>query len=212
MNHCFTVSVPYRTTPAVQARLDAQRQNIVAAAIAVLSDLGYSGCSVAAVAARAGVATGTVYKHFASKTDLVGEVFDQVVEGEVAAVAAAGAVPDHPADRIVAVLRTYARRALKVPRLAYVLLAEPVDNHVESKRLEFRRAYQDIIADIVTDGVSTGDLPQQNAKVTAAALVGAYGNVMVGPLSSDDPPADTVPALVAFTLRALGGTTHESDA
>ncbi|HVV21221.1 MAG TPA: TetR/AcrR family transcriptional regulator [Pseudonocardiaceae bacterium] len=197
--------MPYRTTPAVQARLDAQRQSIIAAAIAVLSDIGYGGCSVAAVAARAGVATGTVYKHFASKTDLVGEVFDQVVKGEVAAVAAAGAVPAHPADRIVAVLRTYARRALKVPRLAYVLLAEPVDNHVEAKRLEFRRAYQDIIADIVADGVHTGDLPGQDAKVTAAALVGAYGNVMLGPLTSANPPEETVAALVEFTLRALGG-------
>ncbi len=209
MNHCFTAIVPYRTTPAVQARLDAQRQSIVAAAIAVLSDVGYSGCSVAAVAARAGVATGTVYKHFASKTDLVGEVFDQVVQGEVAAVATASAVPDRPAERIVAVLRTYAFRALKVPRLAYVLLAEPVDNHVEAKRLEFRRAYQDIVADVVADGVATGELPPQNPKVTAAALVGAYANVMVGPLSSADPSADTVPELVTFTLRALGGS-HES--
>jgi AcrR family transcriptional regulator len=211
VNHCFTTIVPYRTTPAVQARLDAQRESIVAAAVAVLSEIGYAGCSVAAVAARAGVATGTVYKHFASKTDLVGEVFDQVVRGEVAAVAAASTVPDRATDRIIAVLRTYARRALKVPRLAYVLLAEPVDKHVEAKRLEFRRSYQDIIAAIVTEGVRTGELPPQNARVTAAALVGAYGNVMLGPLSSTEPAADTVPALVAFTLRALGGSL-ESDA
>jgi AcrR family transcriptional regulator len=211
MNHCFTTIVPYRTTPAVQARLDAQRESILAATIAVLSDIGYRGCSVAAVAARAGIATGTVYKHFASKTDLVGEVFDRVVCGEVAAVAAASAVPDTATDRVVAVLRTFAGRALKVPRLAYVLLAEPVDNHVEARRLDFRRAFQDIIAEIVTDGVGSGELPPQNANVTAAALVGAYDNVMVGPLSSAEPPAETVQALVAFTLRALGGT-HEPDA
>jgi AcrR family transcriptional regulator len=205
MNHCFTTIVPYRTTPAIRARIEAQRDTVVAAAIAVLTEYGYRGCSVAAVAARAGVATGTVYKHFASKAELVGEVFEQVVSGEVAAVAAAAAIPDRPVERVVAVLETFARRALKVPRLAYVLLAEPVDTAVDAKRLEFRRAYQDIIAGIVADGVRTGALSPQNAGITAAALVGALGDVLVGPLSTDTPPADTVPALIMFTRRALGG-------
>jgi AcrR family transcriptional regulator len=205
MNHCFTTIVPYRTTPAIRARIDAQRDAIVAAAIAVLTEYGYGGCSVAAVATRAGVATGTVYKHFASKAELVGEVFEQVVSGEVAAVAAAAEIPDLPANRVVAVLETFAHRALKVPRLAYALLAEPVDAAVDAKRLEFRRAYQDIISDIVTDGVSSGALPPQNARITAAALVGALGDVMVGPLSSAEPAEDTVAELITFTLRALGG-------
>ncbi|HEX5408087.1 MAG TPA: TetR/AcrR family transcriptional regulator [Pseudonocardiaceae bacterium] len=197
--------MPYRTTPAIRARIDAQRDAIVAAAIAVLTELGYGGCSVAAVAARAGVATGTVYKHFASKAELVGEVFEQVVSGEVTAVASAAAVPDLPANRVVAVLETFAHRALKVPRLAYALLAEPVDAAVDAKRLEFRRAYQDIIADIVTDGVGAGTLPPQNARITAAALVGALGDVMVGPLSTEQPAEDTVTELITFTMRALGG-------
>lgn len=211
MNRCFTTIVPYRTTPAIQARIDAQRETIVAAAIAVLTEHGYRGCSVAAVAARAGVATGTVYKHFASKSELVGEVFDKVVSGEVAAVAEASSVPDDPARRIVAVVETFAYRALKVPRLAYVLLAEPVDTAVDAKRLVFRRAYQDIIVGIVTDGLRRGVLPPQDARITAAALVGALGDVMVGPLSAADPSSDTVPELITFVLRALGAG-HEPDA
>jgi hypothetical protein len=107
---------------------------------------------------------------------------------------------------VVAVLETFALRALKVPRLAYALLAEPVDVAVDAKRLEFRRAYQDIISDIVADGVRTGDLPPQNARITAAALVGALGDVLVGPLSTEMMVGDTVPALITFTLRALGDT------
>jgi AcrR family transcriptional regulator len=206
VNHCFTTIVPYRTTPAIQARIDAQRDAVVAAAIAVLTEHGYGGCSVAAVAARAGVATGTVYRHFASKAELVGEVFQRVVSGEGAAVAAAAAVPDDPTSRVVAVLETFAYRALKVPRLAYALLAEPVDAGVDAQRLEFRRAYQDIIAGVVADGVRTGAFPPQRPRITAAALVGALGDVLVGPLSAAEPAADAVPALIAFTVRALGGS------
>jgi AcrR family transcriptional regulator len=212
VNHCFTDIVPYRTTPAIQARIDAQRAAIVAAAIAVLTDHGYAGCSVAAVATRAGVATGTVYKHFASKAELVAEVFHHVVTGEVAAVAAASALPGDLADRVVAVLETFARRALKVPRLAYALLAEPVDAQVDAQRLEFRRAFQDVIAGTIAEGVRTGVLPPQNPRLTAAALVGAAGEVLVGPLSDAEPPVDTLPALIAFTLRALGGSRDATDA
>jgi AcrR family transcriptional regulator len=206
VNHCFTSIVPYRTTPAIQARMDAQREAVVSAAVTVLTEHGYGGCSVAAVAARAGVATGTVYKHFASKAELVGEVFELVVSGEVAAVAAAAAVPSDLPDRVVAVLETFARRALKVPKLAYALLAEPVDAHVDAQRLVFRRAFQDIIAGTIDEGVRTGVLPPQNPRLTAAALVGAAGELLVGPLSSASPPVDTVPALVRFILRALGGS------
>ena len=78
--------MPYRRTPEIQARLDAQRVAIVAAAGELLADGGYAACSVAAVAARAGIAAGTVYRHFDGKAELVGEVFRAVAGREVDAV------------------------------------------------------------------------------------------------------------------------------
>jgi AcrR family transcriptional regulator len=198
--------VPYRTTPARQARIDAQRVAVVSAAIAVLTDHGYAGCSVAAVANRAGIATGTVYRHFASKSELVNEVFLLVVSGELDAVDTAIHVhaPAAQVDRIVSVIETFASRALKVPRLAYALLVEPVDAAVDAQRLVFRRAFQEVIASSIAEGVASGVLPPQDARLTAAALVGAAGEVLVGPLSDPDGPVDIVPALVDFTMRALG--------
>jgi AcrR family transcriptional regulator len=106
------------------------------------------------------------------------------------------------------VIETFARRALKFPRRAYALLAEPVDPAVEALRLEFRQAYRDVIADAVRDGVRTGELPPQNADVVAAALVGAIGEALTGPLVAGRPDPDTVPTLVRFTTRALGGLAH----
>ncbi len=71
--------MPYRRTPQIQARLDAQRAAIVSAAGELLAEEGYAACSVAAVAARAGVAAGTVYRHFDGKAELVAELFRVVV-------------------------------------------------------------------------------------------------------------------------------------
>ncbi|MFC0542160.1 TetR/AcrR family transcriptional regulator [Kutzneria chonburiensis] len=196
--------MPYRRTPQMQARLDAQREALLAAAVALLSEQGYPGCSVAAVAARAGVSTGSVYRYFPGKAELVVEVFRGLVTREVQAVKDAAEGPGDLIERVVAIVETFANRALKSPRLAYALLAEPVDAPVEAERLVFRQVFQQAFARHVTEAVKAGVLPPQDAKITAAALVGAVAEVLVGPLSAGVASADTVPNLVRFTLRALG--------
>lgn len=198
--------MPYRRTPRVQARLDAQRVTIFEAAVESLATHGYAGCSVAAVAAKAGIATGSVYQHFPSKAGLVVEVFRSVVAHEVAAVEEASTRPDDLIERIVAVLETFAVRALKAPRLAYALLAEPVDAPIEAERLVFRRAFIDIVSRRIEEAISAGALPPQDAQLSAAALVGATAEVLIGPLTSESADASVVEKLSLFTVRALGGS------
>ncbi|MFE6970040.1 TetR/AcrR family transcriptional regulator [Isoptericola sp. NPDC057653] len=55
------------------------RESLVSAAAAVLADSGLDA-SVAEIAARAGVAKGTVFRHFASKEELVATVVARLVE------------------------------------------------------------------------------------------------------------------------------------
>lgn len=196
--------MPYRRTPKVQERLDAQRATIVAAATEQLAEHGYGGCSVAAVAERAGVAVGSVYQHFPTKADLVVHVFRQVVTREVDAVRAVSAQPGAPAERVLAVFETFAQRALKAPRQAYALLAEPVDALIDAERLEFRRAFTEVVAEHVAAGVRDGTLPPQDGRLTAAALVGAAAEVLIGPLTSGN--AGDVAELRTFVVRALGGS------
>lgn len=114
----------YRRTPAVQARLDAQREAVLQAAVGLLAERGYGGCSMAAVADRAGIATGSLYQHFANKAELSVELFRRVVNREIAAVTSAVARHETPKRRIAAVVETFAARALRAPRLAHVLLVE----------------------------------------------------------------------------------------
>lgn len=186
--------------------MDASREAILKAAIALLTEHGYPGCSVAAVAARAGVATGTVYRHFPNKAQLVTEVFRFAAGRELAAVTEAVRRPAAVADRIIALIETFAGRAFKSPRLAYALLAEPVDPAVDAERLVFRRGYRDLGAAAVAGGVASGALPAQNPEVTAAALVGAMAEALVSPLAAGHAEVDTIPSLITFALRAVGGS------
>ncbi len=194
----------YRRTPAVQERLDASRTHIVEVTHDLVAERGYAGCSVAAVAAAAGVATGTVYRHFPDKGALFAEVFRTSTQREVDAVAAAGAPPGTVGERIGRIVATFAHRAFASPRMAYALIAEPVDPQVEAERLRFRGAYRDLFAALVAEAIAAGEIPWQDPEVSAAAVVGAMAEALVVPLHTGVVPRSTVPGLTAFIIRALG--------
>ncbi len=199
----------YRPTERTAARKAAVRSRIVTAARELVAHGGYVEAQVATVASRAGVATGTVYRHFPSKADLFAEVFRDASQREVDAVLASAAnAGDSAAGRIAAAVETFARRALRGRRLAWALIAEPVDPAVEAERLVFRRAYRDAFATVIEAGVTDGELPEQDPPSSAAALVGAIGEALVGPVS---PTADrrdpelVVASLRDFCIRAVTG-------
>jgi AcrR family transcriptional regulator len=202
--------MPYRPTERTEARKAATRETIVAAALGLVSEGGFAAASVQAVAARAGVAVGTVYRHFPSKADLSAEVFSRASERELAVVVEVGAADGRPAsERVAAAVEAFCRRALAGPTLAYAQIAEPVDPAVESERLRLRRGYRDAFAGVLDDGVASGELPPHDTRTVAAALVGALGEALVGPLSEADGDRGRHEALVAtlvqFCLNALPG-------
>ena len=103
-------------------------------------------------------------------------------------------------------METFARRALRGRRLAWALIAEPVDPAVEAERLAFRSAYRDGFAALLEEGVAAGELPAQDVEVAAAALVGAIGEALVGPTAPDAARRDDdtiVGSLVTFCLRSV---------
>ena len=187
------------------------RERLLRAARELIEEGGYGPASVVAIAERAGVAAGTLYRHFSSKEELFVEVFRSVCDREVTAMlAAAEAMPDGAShvDRLVTVLSTFARRALRRPRLAWALIAEPVDPLVDAERLAYRARYSELTAQVLRAGIAAGELPEQNVELTAAALVGGCGEALVGPLSplaaSKPAQEEILSALGTFVRRAVG--------
>ncbi|HTX30181.1 MAG TPA: TetR/AcrR family transcriptional regulator [Solirubrobacteraceae bacterium] len=187
------------------------RERLLRAAQELIEEGGYGAASVAQVAERAGVAAGTLYRHFASKEELFVEVFRAVCSGEERAmreVSMAGGAA--AVDRLEEVLATFAERALRNPRLAWALIAEPVDPLVDAERLAYRSRYAAVIAEQLRAGIAAGELPEQDVDLTAAALVGGCGEALVGPLSpvaGERPRAEEiVAALRLFVRRAVGAS------
>lgn len=190
------------------------RERLLAAAGAVIEESGYGQATVAAIAARTELVPSALYRHFPSKEQLFVELFRTVCDREVRAMEQArGALGEGCSyvERVITVLSTFAERALRRPRLAWALLAEPVDPLVDAERLAYRQRYAALLSADVAAAVQAGEVPPQQPAITAAALVGACAEVLVGPLApaADDGPAagEVLRALRELIRRTLGART-----
>lgn len=200
--------MPYRRTENVARRLAAREDAILAAATAVAGEGGMEAVQIAAVAERAGIAAGTVYRYFPSKTDLVAEMVTAVAEREIGAMRAAAAAAPGPLSALAAATATFAARALAERQLAWAMIAEPVGANVDAVRLDFRRSLAAELAARIRAAIEGGHLPDQDAAVAAPAIVGALLEGLLGPLAPklDDATARraAVQSATLLALRALG--------
>jgi hypothetical protein len=116
--------------------------------------------------------------------------------------------------RLETAVATFANRALKNRRLAWALVYEPVDALVDVERLAYRREYCRHMAQLLRRGIAAGELPDQNADLSAAALVGAIAEALVGPLSPLAGRAvsneEIIAPLVRFCRRSVGARDRAS--
>lgn len=200
--------MPYRSTPRTEARKADLRRRILAAAHDLVSDGGFAAAQVASVAAKAGVATGTVYRYFPSKSDLLREVFRSACQHEMEILADVVSQPGSVAERMTRALEVFARRAIRGRRIAYALIAEPIDVGVDEERIAFRKKNAEMFERVLREGVKSGEFPPQNAAVSAAGLVGAVSEALVGPLmpgakAQVESDEELIDSIVRFCMRSV---------
>src|SRR6266568_6781536 len=100
-----------RPTENVVRRLAERQEAIVAAARALAAEGGMAAVQIAPVAARAGIAAGTVYRYFPSKTDLVAALVAAVSEHEIGALRRAADAAPGPLSALAAAIATFASRS-----------------------------------------------------------------------------------------------------
>jgi AcrR family transcriptional regulator len=197
----------YRRTERVEEQLQDKRNRILQAVRSVVGEVGFNGAQVAIVAEAAGVATGTVYRHFPSKGELFAEALALNAQHEVDVMAAVAQADGPASSRLADAVRVFARRAVRARRLAWAMIAEPAEPEVDAARIIYRRAFASVFERLIEDGIADGEFPLQNAAASAACLMGALSEGLIGPLA---PEAGSLPdsralvnAIVGFCLQAV---------
>ncbi len=198
--------MPYRRTENVVRRLAARHAAIIAAAREAASEGGMAAVQIAAVAQRAGIAAGTVYRYFPGKADLVAALLTEISDREIGALRRAADVAPGPLSALSAAIMTFGTRALRNRRLAFAATAEPVDAELDAARLSFRKALAAEFSARIAAAVAGGHLPEQDATLAGAALVGLLIEALIGPLAQHAAGRERVlvQSLTLIALRGLG--------
>ncbi len=205
------MSTPSRS-PRVAARQAEARRRILEAARVVVAEQGFAAAQVAVVASIAEVATGSIYRHYPSKASLFSEMLRQVCQRELEVVRAVLDEDDRgAAERIADAVATFVDRALRGGGLSYAVIVEPMDPDIDHVRLDARAGLAAAFAAVIEQGTASGELAQQDPQIRGAAIVGAFLEGVVAPLTARPVDADRRDVvsheIAAFCQSAVTGST-----
>lgn len=188
------------------ARREERRQRLLAAGLDLFSELGFSGTTIEAICATAGVSTRSFYEEFGSREALVVALHDEVNERAARAVVAALTDVD-PGDlraRAEAATRAYLDVMTSDRRWAQIALVESVA--VSSEAEDHRRAAVErfvlLIEAEANRLASEGLIPDRDQRLTAIALAGAL-NGLINSWTADPQWDERVPQIAAEAARII---------
>ncbi|HEU4326751.1 MAG TPA: TetR/AcrR family transcriptional regulator [Roseiflexaceae bacterium] len=194
---------PVASGPTMRSLRERQREEraalILSAAQDVFVEKGYYDASIDEIAARAGVAKGTVYLHFASKEDLLVALVEQQISGFLARVdqVIGEAAPVRVRLEHI-LLDVYTRMHEKRNQVLLELHSMGVTRSVIEKRGEFQARIKQVmerIAVLLEEGKRNGELdaavptPVMVATFVTLMSPGGYEQLLAGGLVS---PAELV--------------------
>jgi len=143
---------------------DRTRRRLLDAAAAEVARLGPAGASLGGIAAAAGLKTGSIYFHFASRDELIATMLEEGLRESLRLLEEAlAAVPD-AADaraRLAAAIRAHLRALHELDDYAVVVLARGTARQVPAAAefRELRKQYGARWRDLVADAQSVAALP-----------------------------------------------------
>ncbi len=165
--------------PLTEEELDRRRGEVLSAAVKLIIEKGFNETSMREIAEAAGVGKSTLYDYFSSKDEiLIAYVVDEV--GHMTTVAKEIITEDLSiAEKFRRVLRRH---------LDYMLANKQMFLRVtfEAQRLSFesqqriqvhRHAYQDMLCELVKEGIRKGEFRQVNPMLALRSMFGLLTSV-----------------------------------
>lgn len=167
------------TTAGGGGRREATRQKLYEAAVTLIAEQGFSATTVDEIAERAGVAKGTVYYNFASKSVLFEELLRHGVGLLTASLREAAEKTARDGGSKVDALDAMIRAGLvfinRYPAFTQLYVAElwRTNRAWQSTLMVVRQQAVAVVEDVLRDAVAGGELSDEiDIPLTAAALVG----------------------------------------
>ena len=162
------------TSPARSA--DATRQRLLRAALELYTSVGFRATTTPMIAERAGVAEGTIYRHFGGKEDLLNEAYRGAQRW------AAGLIAELQAERVGGtgeLLRRLGRRivegAERDPAAVRMVLHCREERYLDERSRETAREFRGGLQQIMAAGKSDGMIRPGPAELWASVWLTIVG-------------------------------------
>jgi AcrR family transcriptional regulator len=142
------------TTQPTRRDGEATRQRLLRAALELYTTVGFRATTTPAIAARAGVAEGTIYRHFSGKEHLLNEVFRGAQRWGATVVRETEG--EGTPNRLHRIARTLFDTAARDAALTRMLLRRRDEQHLDEKSREAEREFRDALQHLVASGKSEG--------------------------------------------------------
>ncbi|MCS3526332.1 AcrR family transcriptional regulator [Acinetobacter johnsonii] len=163
--------------------MEQNREAILQSARELIAQGGIKDAQIQAIAERAGVSSGLVYRYFDNKSQVLIEVLSEAIQHEVKIlnhIAESELTSKQKLDKAVT---TFVKRAMNSPQLAYSLMFEPVDAELEHERFRSKQLIKQSIKEILAAGKINGEFGFEDLNTAALCVVGAMTFVVIEPLN-----------------------------
>lgn len=173
----------YKRSSLMQERMKQNREAILQSARELIAQGGIKDAQIQAIAERAGVSSGLVYRYFDNKSQVLIEVLSEAIQHEVKILNHIAESELSSKQKLDKAVTTFVKRAMNSPQLAYSLMFEPVDAELEHERFRSKQLIKQSIKEILAAGKINGEFGFEDLNTAALCVVGAMTFVVIEPLN-----------------------------
>ena len=173
----------YKRSSLMQERMEQNREAILQSARELIAQGGIKDAQIQAIAERAGVSSGLVYRYFDNKSQVLIEVLSEAIQHEVKILNHIAESELSSKQKLDKAVTTFVKRAMNSPQLAYSLMFEPVDPELEHERFRSKQLIKQSIKEILAAGKINGEFGFEDLNTAALCVVGAMTFVVIEPLN-----------------------------
>lgn len=186
------------TDTAATVRQNHDQESILLVAAEVFIQHGYEATSMGVLAENLGITKSAIYHHVPSKEYLLQLALDRALERLEAILIDPLASTGSAIDRLMYVLRSSVGVLTDQLPFVTLLLRLRGNTEIERNALDRRRAFNQVVADLVDEARNDGDIRSDiDPRTTTRLLFGMIGSVVDwykpgGPVSTEDVANDVV--------------------
>ena len=182
--------------PAPAAELT--RQRLVRTALELFTTRGYHDTTTAQIAKKAGIAEGTIYRHFASKQQLVNELYRAAQRWALKVVQDTRTQPDSQNARaqLTAIAHGLIEGAVRDPAVVKIGVLDALDSALDDESRKTAREFRVAVERVIAEGKAQGSVRTGAVDVWAGVWLAVVTHVLRQIIAGEWKPADASVRLV----------------